>query len=138
MRKTFVYPAALLILSVVMMSCKKEQLVNSIISVQPNQYINASVASGGTFTFVAGPNGTLSVSKQALHFQVSEILDDEGSIHYNYKPVAGYIGVDEVTLLYLSNATAPGINTSSGCPASHNTATSNAMSTIVINMTVTK
>src|ERR1041385_2605712 len=122
MRKTFGYPAALLALSVVIVSCKKEQFVNSIIPARPNQYINASVAPGETYTFVADANGTLTVSKQALHSQVSEILSEEGSVRYNYKPAAGYLGPDEVTLMYLSNASAPGINTNSGggCPGSHN------------------
>ncbi len=136
MRKTFGYPAALLFLSVLIVSCKKEQFGNSIIPAQPDQYINVSVASGDTYTFVADAKGTLSVSKQALHSQVSEILSEEGSIHYNYKPAIGYIGSDEVTLMYLSNAAEPGINTnsSSGCPGSHN----NTPGTIVINLTVTK
>ena len=137
MRNTFVYPFALLLLSVAMVSCKKEQLGNSIIPAQPNQYIDASVASGETFTFTAGSNGTLSVSKQALHFQVSETLNEKGSIFYNYKAAAGYLGADEVTLTYLLDSTEPGINTSAGCPASHNTPVS-AMSTIVIKLNVTK
>jgi hypothetical protein len=137
MRKSFVYPFALLLLSVVIVSCKKEQLGNSIIAAQPNQYIDASVASGETFTFTAGANGSLSVSKQALHFQVSETLNEKGSIFYNYKAAAGYIGADEVTLAYLSDATEPGINSSTTCPANHNTPVS-AMSTIVIKLNVTK
>ena len=137
MRKSFVYPFALLLLSVVIVSCKKEQLGNSIIPAQPNQYIDVSVASGETFTFTAGGNGSLSVSKQALHFQVSETLNEKGSIFYNYKAAAGYIGADEVTLAYLSDATEPGINSSTTCPANHNTPVS-AMSTIVIKLNVTK
>jgi hypothetical protein len=106
MKKTFVYPAALSLLLVVMLSCKKEQLGRSATVVQPNQYVNASVASGETFTFVAGSTGSLSVSKQALHFQVSEAMNENGSVYYNYKPAAGYIGSDEVALMYLSNAAA--------------------------------
>lgn len=139
MKKTFVYSAALLLMFVLMISCKKEQLGKSVVPVQPDQYVNASVATGETFKFVAGSTGSLSVSKQALHFQVSEALNEKGSIYYNYKPIAGYIGSDEVSLMYLSDATAaPGISTSSGCPASHNTPASSAMSMIVIKLTVTK
>jgi len=138
MQKTFVYPAALLIASVLIVSCKKEQLPNSIKPAQPNQYMNASVVAGETFTFVAGSTGTLSVSKQASHFQVSEAFNENGSVYYNYKPLAGYIGADEVSLMYVSDATAPpGLSTSSGCP-SHNAPLSNGMSTIVIKLTVTK
>src|SRR5690242_6875073 len=138
MQKTFVYPAALLLALVSMVSCKKEQVANSAKSAQPNQYMNASVASGETFTFVAGSTGTLSVSKQASHFQVSEAFNENGSVYYNYKPLAGYIGADEVSLMYVSDATAPpGLSTSSGCP-SHNAPLSNGMSTIVIKLTVTK
>ncbi len=138
MKKTFVYPAALLLLSVLMISCKKEQVGRSLTPLQPNQSINASVASGETFTFVAGSTGSLSVSKQALHFQISEAVNENGSVYYNYKPVGDYIGSDEVALMYLSDVAAPpGISTSTGCPESHNTPSS-AMSTIVIKLTVTK
>jgi hypothetical protein len=137
MRNTFVCAFVLLLLSVMILSCKKEQLGNSIIPAKPNQYIDASVASGETFTFTAGSNGTLSVGKQALHFQVSETLNEKGSIFYKYKAAAGYIGADEVTLTYLSAATEPGINSSTSCPANHNTPVS-AMSTIVIKLDVTK
>jgi len=138
MQKTFTYTAPLLLASVLILSCKKEQLANSITPVQPSQYMNASVASGETFTFVAGSSGTLSVSKQASHFQVSEAFNENGSVYYNYKPVAGYIGADEVSLMYMSDATAPpGLNTSNGCP-SHNAPLSNGMSMIVIKLNVTK
>ena len=137
MRKTFNYAVALLLTSVLIISCTKEQLGNSIIQEKPSQYIDASVASGETFTFVAGSKGTLSVSKQALHFQVSEISNENGSVYYNYKPAAGYIGTDEVALTYLSDAAAPVIS-NSGCPVNHNTPISNAMSTIVIKLSVTK
>ena len=138
MRKTFIHPAALLLLSVLILSCKKEQLPKSVDSAPPNQYMNASVAAGATFTFIAGSNGTLSVSKQASHFQVSEAFNEDGSVYYNYKALAGYIGADEVSLMYLSDPTAPpGLSTSNGCP-SHNAPLSNGMSTIVIRLTVTK
>ena len=138
MKKTFVYSAALLLLSILMISCKKEQLGRSITSAQPNHYIDASVAPGETFTFVAGSTGTLTVSKQALHFQVSEALNENGSVYYNYKPVAGYIGADEVALMYLSDPAAPGLSSSTGCPASHNDLATNALNTIVIKLNVTK
>jgi len=122
---------------VLIISCKKEQLGNTVIPAQPNQYIDASVASGETFTFVAGSSGELSVSKQALHFQVSEILNKNGSVYYNYKPAAGYIGTDEVALMYQPEAAAPVIG-NTVCPANHDTPISNAMSTIVIKLSVTK
>jgi hypothetical protein len=139
MKKTFVYPVALSLLFLLVISCTKEQLGRSTRPEQPNQSIEASVVPGETFTFVAGTTGSLSVSKQALHFQVSEALNENGSIHYNYQPKAGYFGTDEVTLMYLSNAAAPGISSNTGCPASHNNpASSNAMSTIVIKLNVTK
>jgi len=138
MKKSFVYPAAVSLLVVLMISCKKEQLGRSVAPAQPSQSIDASVAAGETFTFVAGSTGSLTVSKQALHFQVSEALNENGSVYYNYKPKAGYIGSDEVSLTYLSESAAPGISvSSSGCPASHNTP-SNAMSTILIKLNVTK
>lgn len=139
MKKTFVYPAALSLLFLSVISCTKEQLGTPIRSEQPNQSVEASVVPGETFTFVAGTTGSLSVSKQALHFQVSEALNENGSIHYNYQPKAGYFGTDEVTLMYLSGSAAPGISTSTGCPSSHDNPTpSTAMSIIVIRLNVTK
>jgi hypothetical protein len=138
MQKTFVYPAALILLLVLTVCCKKEQLGKAATPAQPSQYIDASVASGETFTFVAGSTGTLSVSKQASHFQVSEALNENGSVYYNYKPKAGYIGADEVALMYLSDAAAPGVSSGTGCPANHNNPVKNAMNTIVIKLTVTK
>jgi hypothetical protein len=140
MKKTFVYPAALLLLSIAIESCSKEQLGRPASPAQLNRSIEASVAPGETFTFVAGTTGSLSVSKQALHFQVSAALNENGSVYYNYQPEAGYIGTDEVTLMYLSDAAAPGIaGSSGGCPANHDSRVStNAMSTILIKLNVTK
>jgi len=139
MKKSFVYTAAASLLFVLIISCKKEQLGRSVTPAQPNQSIETSIASGETFTFVAGSTGSLTINKQALHFQISEALNENGSVYYNYQPKAGYIGTDEVTLMYLSNATAAGISTgSSGCPASHDTPVSNAMSTVLIKLNVTK
>ena len=138
MKKTFVYPTAFSLLFVAITSCTKEDLGRSA-PVQLNQSVDASVSPGQTYTFVAGSAGSLSISKQALHFEVSQALNANGSVYYKYQPEAGYFGSDEVTLMYLSQAAASGINTSSGCPASHNSSPStNAMSTIVIKLTVTK
>ena len=117
MQKTFVYPAALLLLSVLLVSCKKEQMGNSChaCTTKPVTLMQVLLL-GETFTFVAGSTGALSVSKQALHFQVSEALNENGSVYYNYKPAAGYIGTDEVALMYLSDAAAPGISSSTWLP----------------------
>ena len=139
MKKSFVYTAAASLLFVLIISCKKEQLGRSVTPAQPNQSIETSIASGETFTFVAGSTGSLTISKQALHFQISEAMNENGSVYYNYQPKAGYIGTDEVALMYLSDAATPGISSSStGCPASHNTPASNGMNSIVIKLTVTK
>ena len=138
MQKTFVYPAALLLLSVLLVSCKKEQMGNSVMPAQPNQSINASVASGETFTFVAGSTGALSVSKQALHFQVSEALNETAPFIITINPQQAILEQMKLPLLYLSDAAAPGISSNTGCPASHNTPASNGMNSIVIKLNVTK
>jgi hypothetical protein len=139
MKKTFVYPAAFMLL-VLMTACKKEQLGRAITPAQPNQSINANVATGETFTFVAGYTGSLSVSRQALHFQVSETLNENGSVYYNYQPKEGYFGTDEVTLAYLCEVAAPGVSTSSSCPARHDNSSSTTakMTTILIKLNITK
>lgn len=119
----------------ILFSCSKKSQDGLPASVQPDQLISATVNSGQTYTFMAGSSGTLTVTRQALHYQFSATATDEkGSVIYSYTPRAGYIGADDVELMY-STAAAP-TQQPGGCP-SHNsdmTGTTN----IVIKFNVTK
>jgi hypothetical protein len=137
MQKTFVYPAALFCLMLATIACKKDQQNSFIIPSLPSQTINASVVTGENFTFVAGTSGALSISKQALHFKVSETANENGSVYYNYHPAAGFIGADEVTLAYVTQASSPVSISGTGCSSNHSTSSS-SMQTIVIKLNVSK
>ena len=116
-------------------SCSKHSNNNLVAPPQPDQLIQINVASGQSYTFVAGPSGTLTVSRQASHFQVSQAGPDEnGLVVYKYISTAGYVGSDEVSLQY--SQAAPTSENNSGCPGSH---TDNVASTcIIIKLNVTK
>jgi len=98
---------------------------------KPAQLINVSVASGQTYVFTAGA-GTLDVSHQADHYQISQTgSDDNGSAIYEYNSSPGYVGSDEVTLIYNSKSEA------GGCPQSQNKPNSSS-SVIALRFSVTK
>jgi hypothetical protein len=136
MKNTVVYPAALICLLILVQSCEKnyQDSFSAHAQMAPaNQYVNASVSSGETFTFIAGSSGTLNVTQQASHYQVSETgTNDNGSVTYIYNSVAGFVGTDEVTLAYTSTTNKSENN--SGCPNHTDAPTC----TIVINLNVTK
>ena len=131
MKNNVVYPAALFFLLILAQSCKKDSQDNFTAPAQANQYINASVSSGQTFTFNAGSSGILSVSQQASHYQVSKTGTENGSAIYSYNSITGYAGLDEVTLTYTPIAKS---ENNSGCPANHNDAASSIIN-IKLNVT---
>ena len=137
MQKTFVYPAALFCLVIATLGCMKDQQSMLSTTTLPNQTISANVVAGENFTLVAGNTGTLSISKQALHYSISETANEDGSVYYNYHPSTGFIGSDEVTLAYITEATSPISTIGSSCSANHST-TSSTMQKILIKLTVTK
>jgi hypothetical protein len=101
MKKTIVYSASLLSLLVIIQSCVKDLQGYQRTSVQPDQYLNVSVASGQKYTFTAGTSGNLTVMTQASHYQVSQAsVSDNGSAVYDYTSSSGYMGDDKVVLLY--------------------------------------
>lgn len=132
MRNTISRLGVLSILLISIASCNKKKDDKISPPLQANQYINATVSSGQTFVFTAGTSGTLSVDRQASHYQVSETATKNGSITYNYNSAPGFTGSDEVALAY----TIAGSNSSGGssCTASHNEATTTI---IVIKLNVT-
>jgi hypothetical protein len=135
MKNTIVYLASLLCVVVLTQSCTKDSLGTlggSSQSAMETFTVNLSL--GQSYTYNAGI-GSLIVSKQASHFQVSQTgVSESGTAIYSYGPAAGYMGPDEVTLVFSPGQTTSGGNT--GCP-SHNSPPPGS-STISIKINVTK
>jgi hypothetical protein len=135
MKNTIVYFAALLCVLVLTQSCTKDSISTLGGSSQATmETFTVNLSLGQSYTYNAGI-GTLIVSKQASHFQVSQTgTSESGTAIYSYGPAAGYMGLDEVTLVY-----SPGPSTSesnSGCP-NHDSPPPGS-STIAIKINVTK
>lgn len=135
MKNTVAFSATLLCFLLIVQSCSKKSQDSFRSTVQPDELITATVNSGETYTLIVGNSGTLNITRQALHFQVSTTsIDDKGSVLYKYTPEAGYFGSDEVALMYSSTVTSTEQN--GGCP-SHSTSTSTG-STIIVKFSVDK
>lgn len=136
MRKLFLFPAILLGFLVVFQSCSKQSPSDAVAPISTN-VINATIAPNGSYQLPMQNAGSVSISRQASHFQVSQADVDSksGFIVYKYVPVTDYTGTDEVVL---SN-TKTSIVTGSGCPSNHtsnpeSTATSTSYITVKINI----
>jgi hypothetical protein len=123
MRKLFLFSAVLLGFLIVFQSCSKQSPAIAVAPISTN-VINATIAPNGSYQLPIENSGTVSISRQASHFQVSQAdVDKSGFVVYKYTPVTDYTGTDEVVL---SN-TRTSIVTGSGCPGNH---TSNTESTV--------
>lgn len=113
MKNAAVYSFAILTLTILVQSCTKSWSDGFVDGPRVSQSLDVNLSPGQTYTYKAGSSGTLIVSKQASHFQVSGTgLDQNGSLIYTYNPIAGYIGADEVALAYTGSASSEG---SGGC-----------------------
>ena len=104
-------------------------------SARNDQVIKASVAPGQTFVLTLGYSGSASINRQASHYQISQtgIDDKDGSLIYKYIPAVDYLGIDEVSLTYKTEAS-PG--STNGCSNGGNNNTSKSTSiTVKINVT---
>jgi hypothetical protein len=107
MKNTVAFSSTLLCFLLFVQSCSKKSQDSFASAAQPDDLITASVNSGETYTLMVASSGTLTVTRQALHFQLSATTTDEtGAVLYKYMPQAGYSGSDEVALMY-SPAAAP-------------------------------
>ena len=91
-----------LLVVLILASCSKEDVVisaNPAPSVNATQVINAIV--NADFTYVlALTSPDVTIHKQALNFSLSEVTTDakNGTNVYQYLPLKGFTGSDEVTL----------------------------------------
>ena len=140
MRKLLLIPAVLLINLVVFQSCSKQSSSEAVAPMSTN-IINATIAPNGSYQLSLDNsiNATVSISKQAAHFQISqtEIDSKSGLLVYRYIPAADYRGVDEVLL---SNTKISEIASGSGCPNNpdHNSNAANTPTTTTTSYTTIK
>jgi hypothetical protein len=133
MKNTIVYFASLLCALVLIQSCTKDSISTLGGSSQAAmETFTVNLSLGQSYTYNAGI-GTLVVSKQASHFQVSQTgTSENGTAIYNYGPAAGYMGPDEVTLVYSPGPTTSESNT--GCPSHDSPAPGSSTIAIKINV----
>jgi len=99
----------------------------------PDETINATVSADNAYKLNIANLGDVSISKQALHFAVSQTGIDvkDRTPVYTYIPAAGFIGNDQVELF----STKSFRSTGGACSGAHY---SSSITTIVIKFAVTK
>jgi len=106
---------------------------DKIVQTLPDETINATVSADNTYKLNIANLGDVSISRQALHFAVSETGIDvkDRTPVYTYVPAAGFTGNDQVELF----STKSFRSTGGTCSGSHY---SSSITTIVIKFTITK
>jgi hypothetical protein len=87
--------ALYIFLAATLSSCKKDSKSND------PQVINVTVQANSNYTYDIGPLGDeegISISRQPLHYQQSEIQRNSAKVSYFYKPALNFTGTDEVEL----------------------------------------
>ncbi len=99
MKKIIFLPLLLLAL-LVFQACTKEASDKTGATPQ-DQVINATASVSKPYVLNINDLGSVNISKQAVHFEVSstETNSNEGIHVYKYVPEKGYAGADEVELL---------------------------------------
>jgi hypothetical protein len=139
MKRIFTYLAGFSLLSITTISCTKDAQVESRQqkAVAP-QFVNADVPAGQTYVLNLGMGSTVSIQKQALHYQLSEVSKAaDGTSVYKYTAAKDYAGSDEVTL---QQAVISAVQSSGGgCSSNHynsNGQTATTFKTIAIKFNV--
>jgi hypothetical protein len=134
MKKLFTYTIVLCCLLLSVVSCRKQSPQPA---TEPEQVINAIVAPGQTYTYTPPSSGTLSINRQATHFEMSEVgtENNNSSVVYQYAPAKGYKGPDEPPLKFGTTVSYSGGG--GGCNWGGNQNNySTVTSTIIIKITV--
>lgn len=138
MRKLLLFPAVLLGNLIVFQSCSKQSVTEAVAPMTTN-VINATIALNGSYQLPINNSGSVTISRQASHFQLSQTEADSksGFTVYKYIPAQDYAGTDEVVL---SNTKTIIASAGSGCSNNHtsnsdNTTTSTSYITVKINIT---
>ena len=97
MKKVIIYVMAVVCFFLPITACKKDKL-----SASSEQTITISLKNTDLYQYELGNFGDeegASISKQAMHYNTSKIdRSFDTTTLYIYKPAAGYVGTDEVTL----------------------------------------
>jgi hypothetical protein len=143
MRKLSLFPAALIVVLVLLQSCSKQSM-NQIVAPMRTNLVNATIAPNGTYQLSIENPGNISISMQASHFKISQTEpgSKNGVIIYKYIPAADYRGSDEVVLSNTKTIITTGAivtSGSSGCSGNHtinsnNTTSSTSYTTVKINI----
>jgi len=129
MRKLILLQLLSLAMGVFSFSCKKESR-DVPDTAAAGETINIRVAPNQSYQLDLTNAGTVSISKQAMHFSVSEAMvnTENGTQVYKYIPAIDFTGNDEVVLLSNKTEENHSVSISSGCPGSSNAFT-NSMGT---------
>ncbi len=137
MKKILALSAVLFSILVLIQSCTKQSHgdfgIAQSVETPLVQIFNANVSSGNTYTFNLGTPENVSITRQASHYQLSEIgIDNKnGSLNYKYSPSANYSGTDEVSLTSIGTPASG----NSGCHNGDQNNSSGTIITIKINVT---
>jgi hypothetical protein len=121
MKKLILLPLLLLGVMVLSLSCKKESRETKIKST-PDETINVKIALNQSYQLDMTNDGTVSISRQANHFLVSEAIgnNENGTKGYKYIPATDFTGNDEVLLSSTRTVQNYSPGNSSGCSGSGN------------------
>lgn len=134
MKTIFTCLAGLSLLALTTLSCRKEGHDEKRQTSNLTQTITATVPAGQTYSMTMETESIASISRQAAHYERSEILrTPSGSLVYQYAAAKGYTGSDEVTLQQTVTST----GSVGGCSGGHSSGQESTMyKTIVIKFDV--
>ena len=121
MRKLILFPILFTGMIMFSFSCKKESRDLPVTDTD-GETINVRIAPNQSYQMDLTNAGTVSISKQAIHFSVSEAIanNETGTQVYKYIPAKDFTGNDEVVLLSNKTEENHSVNNSGGCPGSSN------------------
>jgi len=123
MRKLILFSLFLPAVLVFFSSCKKSS--DSMTPFNPDQTVSVKIIPNHSYQLDLSNAGAVSISRQAIHFLVSEAImsNENGTLVYKYTPAIDFTGNDEVVLLATKTATSSSADYSGGCPGSNTNST---------------
>lgn len=138
MKKTILLPFFLLAALVFLSSCKKESVSNTA-APTPDETINVKITPNQSYQMDLTNAGTVSISRQAIHFLLSEarLNSETGAPVYKYVPATDFTGNDEVVLVSTKTVTNYSASSNSGgCHNANDGSATTTTSTLSKNITL--